>query len=133
MTRRGIRRKIWRRHYQGAARGAKGPKLLVGASGAAGARDEPLSGPGADLASQLQPHLRGGQGERQRAEQERILLGLSRVSGVPHFYVLDARGKLLESFNTGLLEKEKSYDEAKFGKFIAFFQRQETCSRQAPP
>lgn len=42
--------------------------------------------------------------------------------GVPHFYVLDAKGKLLESFNTGLLEKEKSYDEGKFGKFIAFFQ-----------
>ena len=42
--------------------------------------------------------------------------------GVPHFYVLDAKGKLLESVNTGLLEKGKSYDEAKFGKFIAFFQ-----------
>ena len=42
--------------------------------------------------------------------------------GVPHFYVLDAKGKLLESVNTGLLEKGRSYDEAKFGKFIAFFQ-----------
>ncbi|MDM5134969.1 thioredoxin family protein [Aeromonas salmonicida] len=42
--------------------------------------------------------------------------------GVPHFYVLDAKGKLLESVNTGLLEKGKSYNEAKFGKFIAFFQ-----------
>ena len=41
---------------------------------------------------------------------------------VPHFYVLDAKGKLLASVNTGLLAKGKSYDEAKFGKFIAFFQ-----------
>ncbi|QJT27287.1 thioredoxin family protein [Aeromonas media] len=48
--------------------------------------------------------------------------------GVPHFYVLDARGKLLESFNTGLLEKGKSYDEVKFGKFISYFERQDTRS-----
>ncbi|MNM21911.1 thiol:disulfide interchange protein precursor [compost metagenome] len=48
--------------------------------------------------------------------------------GVPHFYVLDARGKLLESFNTGLLEKGKSYDEAKFGKFIRYFERQDARS-----
>ena len=48
--------------------------------------------------------------------------------GVPHFYVLDARGKLLESFNTGLLEKGKSYDEVKFGKFIRYFERQDARS-----
>ena len=48
--------------------------------------------------------------------------------GVPHFYVLDARGKLLESFNTGLLEKGKSYDEVKFGKFISYFERQDARS-----
>ncbi|MGE6169626.1 thioredoxin family protein [Aeromonas media] len=48
--------------------------------------------------------------------------------GVPHFYVLDARGKLLESFNTGLLEKGKSYDEVKFGKFIGYFERQDARS-----
>ncbi|WP_404836633.1 thioredoxin family protein [Aeromonas media] len=48
--------------------------------------------------------------------------------GVPHFYVLDAKGKLLESFNTGLLEKGKSYDEAWFGKFIGYFERQDARS-----
>jgi thioredoxin-related protein len=48
--------------------------------------------------------------------------------GVPHFYVLDAKGKLLESFNTGLLEKGKSYDEARFGKFIGYFERQDARS-----
>ncbi|MGE6291722.1 thioredoxin family protein [Aeromonas media] len=48
--------------------------------------------------------------------------------GVPHFYVLDARGKLLESFNTGFLEKGKSYDEVKFGKFIGYFERQDARS-----
>ncbi|WP_421246395.1 thioredoxin family protein [Aeromonas sanarellii] len=61
-------------------------------------------------------------------KNESFLKAYPEYLGVPHFYVLDARGKLLESFNTGLLEKEKSYDEAKFGKFIAFFQRQEVSS-----
>ena len=46
--------------------------------------------------------------------------------GVPHFYVLDAKGRLLESFNTGLLEKGKSYDGEKLGKFIAYFQPRTT-------
>lgn len=55
-------------------------------------------------------------------KNESFLKGYPEYLGVPHFYVLDAKGKLLESVNTGLLEKGKSYDEAKFGKFIAFFQ-----------
>ena len=44
--------------------------------------------------------------------------------GAPHFYVLDARGWLLEPFNTGLLEQRKRYDEATFGSFIDHCQRQ---------
>jgi hypothetical protein len=40
--------------------------------------------------------------------------------------VLDAKGRLLESFNTGLLEKGKSYDGEKLGKFIAYFQPRTT-------
>lgn len=55
-------------------------------------------------------------------KNETFLKRYPEYLGVPHFYVLDAKGKLLESVNTGLLEKGKSYDEAKFGKFIAFFQ-----------
>lgn len=55
-------------------------------------------------------------------KNESFLKGYPEYLGVPHFYVLNDKGKLLESFNTGLLEKGKSYDEEKFGKFIAFFQ-----------
>lgn len=55
-------------------------------------------------------------------KNEAFLKPYPEYLGVPHFYVLNADGKLLESFNTGLLEKGKSYDEGKFGKFIAFFQ-----------
>ena len=38
-------------------------------------------------------------------KNESFLKAYPEVSGVPHFYVLDAKGRLLESFNTGLLEK----------------------------
>lgn len=59
-------------------------------------------------------------------KNESFLKGYPEYLGVPHFYVLDAKGKLLESFNTGLLEKGDSYDGEKFGKFIAFFQPRTT-------
>lgn len=59
-------------------------------------------------------------------KNESFLNGYPEYLGVPHFYVLDAKGKLLESFNTGLLEKGDSYDGEKFGKFIAFFQPKTT-------
>ena len=59
-------------------------------------------------------------------KNESFLKAYPEYLGVPHFYVLDARGKLLESFNTGLLEKGKSYDGEKLGKFIAYFQPRTT-------
>lgn len=41
--------------------------------------------------------------------------------GVPHFYVLDKQGNLLESVNTGLLEEGKSYSRDKFVRLIDYF------------
>jgi len=43
-----------------------------------------------------------------------------------HAWEYAAKGRLLESFNTGLLEKGKSYDGEKLGKFIAYFQPRTT-------
>ena len=59
-------------------------------------------------------------------KNESFLKAYPEYLGVPHFYVLDAKGRLLESFNTGLLEKGKSYDGEKLGKFIAYFQPRTT-------
>ncbi|WP_235663375.1 thioredoxin family protein, partial [Aeromonas caviae] len=59
-------------------------------------------------------------------KNESFLKDYPEYLGVPHFYVLDAKGRLLESFNTGLLEKGKSYDGEKLGKFIAYFQPRTT-------
>ncbi len=59
-------------------------------------------------------------------KNESFLKAYPEYLGVPHFYVLDATGRLLESFNTGLLEKGKSYDGEKLGKFIAYFQPRTT-------
>ncbi|MFM5508527.1 thioredoxin family protein [Aeromonas rivipollensis] len=64
----------------------------------------------------------------EQIKNESFLKAYPEYLGVPHFYVLDAKGKLLESFNTGLLEKGKSYDEARFGKFIGYFERQDARS-----
>ena len=41
-----------------------------------------------------------------------------KVSGYPHLFVLDARGELLHSQDTGALESGKTYDVAKFSAFL---------------
>jgi thiol:disulfide interchange protein len=41
-----------------------------------------------------------------------------KVRGYPHLFVLDARGELLHSQDTGELEAGKSYDVAKFTAFL---------------
>lgn len=80
-----------------------------------------------DLASQLkQTFVVVKVNVSKENKNEPFLKRYPEYLGVPHFYVLDAQGKLLESFNTGLLEQGKSYDETKFGKFVAFFQPKTT-------
>ena len=49
---------------------------------------------------------------------EAVLARWPRIHGYPHLFVLDARGKLLHSQNTGELEAGKSYDNARFRAFL---------------
>jgi thioredoxin-related protein len=48
----------------------------------------------------------------------KFLAQYPKVPGFPHFFVLDKKGKLLHSQDTGLLEKEKSYDAEKMMTFL---------------
>ncbi len=51
-------------------------------------------------------------------KNEKFLGQYPKVEGYPHMYVLEKDGKLLHSQNTGLLEKEKSYDKEKIMEFL---------------
>ncbi len=51
-------------------------------------------------------------------KNEALLARWPKIKGYPHLFVLDARGKLLHSQNTGELEAEKSYDKPKFVAFL---------------
>jgi len=51
-------------------------------------------------------------------KNEKFFAQYPKVDGYPHFFVLSKKGKLLHSQNTGLLEKDKSYDVEKFMKFL---------------
>lgn len=51
-------------------------------------------------------------------KNEKFLSRYSKIEGYPHMFVLNNKGKELHSQNTGLLEKEKSYDAEKIMKFL---------------
>lgn len=51
-------------------------------------------------------------------KNEDFLSQYPKVEGYPHFFVLDKKGKLLHSQNTGELEKDKDYDKKKFIEFL---------------
>jgi thioredoxin-related protein len=51
-------------------------------------------------------------------KNENFLSKYPDVQGYPHFFVLDKKGKLLHSQNTGELEKDKDYDAEKFITFL---------------
>ncbi|MCE1190514.1 MAG: thioredoxin family protein [Ignavibacteria bacterium] len=51
-------------------------------------------------------------------KNEKFLSQFPKVDGYPHLFVLDAKGKLLHSQNTGLLEKDKGYDGDKIIEFL---------------
>ncbi|MBI1936512.1 MAG: thioredoxin family protein [Ignavibacteriales bacterium] len=51
-------------------------------------------------------------------KNEKFLSRYSKIEGYPHLFVLDSKGKELHSQNTGLLEKEKSYDTDKIMEFL---------------
>jgi thiol:disulfide interchange protein len=49
---------------------------------------------------------------------EAVLSRWPKISGYPHLFVLDAKGTLLHSQDTSLLEEGKGYDKAKFVAFL---------------
>ncbi len=51
-------------------------------------------------------------------KNEKFLSNYPEIPGYPHFFVLDKDGKFLHSQDTGLLEKDKDYDENKFMQFL---------------
>ncbi|MEW5843800.1 MAG: thioredoxin family protein [Bacteroidota bacterium] len=51
-------------------------------------------------------------------KNEKFLTEYPKVAGFPHFFILEKDGKFLHSQNTGLLEKEKSYDSEKMLNFF---------------
>jgi len=51
-------------------------------------------------------------------KNEKFLTQFPKIPGYPHIFVLEKDGKLLHSQDTGLLEKEKSYDADKIMNFF---------------
>ncbi len=54
----------------------------------------------------------------QENKNEAFLSAYSKISGYPHFFVLDKDGKLLHSQDTGKLEAGKDYNPEKFMAFL---------------
>ncbi len=55
----------------------------------------------------------------QENKNEAFLSGYPKISGYPHFFVLDKEGKLLHSQDTGKLEEGKDYNPEKFMAFLS--------------
>ena len=51
-------------------------------------------------------------------QNQAFLARWPKVAGYPHFFVLDANGRLLHSQNTSVLEAAKDYDPAAFRAFL---------------
>ncbi|AFH47948.1 Thiol-disulfide isomerase/thioredoxin domain protein [Ignavibacterium album JCM 16511] len=51
-------------------------------------------------------------------KNEKFLSNYPQIPGYPHIFVLDKDGKFLHSQDTGVLEKDKDYDEIKFMEFL---------------
>jgi len=51
-------------------------------------------------------------------KNEAFLARWPKVAGYPHFFVLDANGRLLQSQDTSALEAAKDYDPVAFRKFL---------------
>ena len=52
-------------------------------------------------------------------KNEAFLSQYPKIDGYPHFFVLDAQGKLVRDQSTGALEEAHGYSEAKMSAFIA--------------
>ena len=56
------------------------------------------------------------------------LMGYPRIPGYPHFFVLDEKGALLQSKDTGELEAGSTYDRAKFLAFLYSYAKQDSAT-----
>ena len=56
-----------------------------------------------------------------KKKNEEFLKLYPEIKGFPHFFVLDSKGNLLESKNTGELEAGESYDEDKIINWLNTF------------
>ena len=54
----------------------------------------------------------------QENENKAVLAKFPKISGYPHLFVLDAKGKLLHSQDTGLLETGPAHDPVKVMDFL---------------
>ena len=54
----------------------------------------------------------------QEQKNEAVLSKFPKIQGYPHLFVLDAKGKLLHSQDTGLLETGPAHDPAKVFEFL---------------
>lgn len=51
-------------------------------------------------------------------ENKAVLVKFPKITGYPHLFVLDSKGKLVHSQDTGLLETGDHHDPAKVKKFL---------------
>lgn len=51
-------------------------------------------------------------------KNEKVLSRYPKVAGYPHIFILDSKGNLIHSQNTGELESGKGYDKAKILAFL---------------
>jgi thioredoxin-related protein len=54
----------------------------------------------------------------QENRNEEVMARYPKVAGYPHFFILDADGKLAGSQNTGELQRGRSYHKKKFQAFL---------------
>lgn len=65
-------------------------------------------------------------------ENTAVLSRLGSIEGYPHFFVLDANGKVLVNQRTDVLESGRSYDLARFTQFLNAWAPKRD-SRRTPP
>jgi thioredoxin-related protein len=56
---------------------------------------------------------------------------LPAITGVPHYFVLDSNGELLESVSSATFKADESYDERKILAFIERWQQPPTSTAQS--
>lgn len=66
-------------------------------------------------------------------KNEAFLAKYPKIEGYPHLFVLDKKGKLIHSQNTGDLELDKSYDPEKYMAFLKKFEVSGKTKKKVSP